>query len=51
MVVAQIGVGEDIVADQTSGRITARWSQIVLALDGPTPILTREMPSPRGAIR
>jgi hypothetical protein len=49
MVVAQIGVGEDIVADRwlsrrppqwpiishASGRSTARWSVIVFALDGP----------------
>jgi len=29
---------------QACGRMTARWSQMVLAFDGPTPMLTRVMP-------
>ncbi len=31
-----------------SGRSTATWSVIVLAFDGPTPMLTRLTPSPAG---
>jgi hypothetical protein len=60
MVVAQISVGEDIIADLLAdaqaaamadhqprlGRSTPRWSVIVFALAGPTPILTRVMPVP-----
>ena len=38
-------------AGKASGRITARWSQIVLALDGPTPIFTSVMPVPSAATR
>ena len=34
-----------------TGRMTAKWSQIVFAFDGPTPILTRVMPAPFAAIK
>ena len=64
VVVAQIGVRQHVVADlsgsaaarrsgrssaSTCGRSTATWSQIVFALDGPTPMLTRVMPAPPSA--
>ena len=39
------------IINQASGRSTAKWSQIVFALDGPTPILTKVMPERSGAIR
>ena len=56
VVVAQISVGEHIIADALGGaqaaamadhqpalraRSTARWSQIVFAFDGPTPMFTK----------
>ena len=37
------------IISHASGRNTARWSQIVLAFDGPTPMLTSVMPPPSGA--
>ena len=36
---------------QTCGRKTAMWSVIVLAFDGPTPMLTIEIPEWSGRIR
>ncbi len=57
-VAAEIGVRQHVVADrlrlpqppqwptisQQSGRSTARWSVIVFAFEGPTPILTSVVP-------
>ena len=45
------GLTEWPIISQTCGRITARWSVMVLALDGPTPMFTTVMPFPPGAVR
>ena len=66
VVLAHIGVGQHVVAErlaccagpaqwpsisQACGRSTAMWSVIVLALDGPTPMLTMVMPPWPGLVR
>lgn len=65
MVITQIGVGQHVVANQLAftqaaavsnhqphvRRNTARWSQMVLAFDGPTPMLIKVIPWPSAVIR